>query len=82
MQRRCALAIPRPGARGLVLVLVVLAGAAAGCAPVAPYERGRLARRNMQLGGGDLTFGEEHAQGYREGSTGGGSVRAGGCGCN
>jgi hypothetical protein len=55
----------------------------AGCGPVAPHERGHLARRNMQVGGmGELTFGEEHAQAYREGATGGGSVRAGGCGCN
>ena len=61
---------------------VVLLLAAAGCAPVAPYERGTLAHRNMQIGGdADLKFGEEHAQGYREGSMGGGSVRGGGCGC-
>lgn len=63
---------------GLALLL-----AAAGCAPVAPYERGTLARRSMQIGGdADLTFGEEHSRAYREGSTGGGSARGGGCGCN
>jgi uncharacterized membrane protein YgcG len=68
---------------GWVALLVAVAGALAGCAPVAPYERGWLGRRNMQIGGDDdLTFGEEHARTYREGSTGGGSVRGGGCGCN
>lgn len=55
----------------------------AGCAPVAAYERDMLAHRNMEIvTNGDLTFGEEHSQAYREGSTGGGTVRGGGCGCN
>lgn len=64
-------------------IALLLAGGLAGCVPLAANERGRLAHRNMQLGGkSDLTFGEEHAQAYREGSTGGGSVRGGGCGCN
>ncbi|MBK8258544.1 MAG: DUF4266 domain-containing protein [Polyangiaceae bacterium] len=63
--------------------LLVAAAGLAGCAPVAPHERGRLARRGMEIGGAkDLAFGEEHAQSYREGSTGGGTARGGGCGCN
>lgn len=65
---------------GCAVLVAVLLG---GCVTVAPHERGRLARRGMQPGGdADLSFGVEHAQQYREGSTGGGAVRGGGCGCN
>jgi uncharacterized membrane protein YgcG len=54
-----------------------------GCATVAPYERERLAKRDMQLErNGDANAGEEHATAYREGSSGGGSSSGGGCGCN
>lgn len=53
------------------------------CARVAPYERETLARRDMEMGGhAELSSGEEHAQAYREGSSGGGSAKGGGCGCN
>jgi hypothetical protein len=63
----------------LVTALVVLSS----CARVAPYERGTLARRDMELGeNADLSAGEEHAEAYREGSSGGGAVKGGGCGCN
>jgi hypothetical protein len=79
----CRARLARLGLRALgFALLLAFAGALSGCARVAPYERGWLARRNMQLGGGDLAFGEEHAQAYREGSIGGGSVKGGGCGCN
>ena len=55
-----------------------------GCATVAPYERGTLARRDMALGAeAELGSGEEHARAYREGAIGGGAaVVGGGCGCN
>jgi Domain of unknown function (DUF4266) len=54
-----------------------------GCARVAPYERETLARRDMEMGGdADLAAGEEHAVAYREGSSGGGDAKGGGCGCN
>jgi len=54
-----------------------------GCARVAPYERETLARRDMELSGkAALRAGEEHAQAYREGSSGGGDAKGGGCGCN
>jgi hypothetical protein len=37
----------------------------------------------MALGeNGDLSSGEEHAEAYREGSSGGGEAKGGGCGCN
>jgi Domain of unknown function (DUF4266) len=57
--------------------------AASACATVAPYERERLARPDMELGrNGDAHAGEEHATAYREGSSGGMGSSGGGCGCN
>ena len=57
--------------------------AVVSCARVAPYERETLARRDMGLGeNADLSAGEEHAEAYREGSSGGGDAKGGGCGCN
>jgi hypothetical protein len=56
---------------------------AQGCAVVAPYERERLARPDMELGRNvDLAAGEEHAANYREGSSGATGTSGGGCGCN
>jgi len=53
------------------------------CATVAPYEREALSRSDMLLDAqADLKFGEEHARSYREGSSGAGQARGGGCGCN
>jgi hypothetical protein len=64
-------------------VWALLAIAAAGCATVAPYERERLARPDMDPShGGDATAGEEHATAYREGSSGAIGTSGGGCGCN
>jgi len=55
----------------------------AACATVAPYERERLAKHDMQLERDpDATAGESHAVAYREGSSGGSSSSGGGCGCN
>jgi hypothetical protein len=62
------------------LVLVCGLGA---CATVAPYERERLARPDMEVGrNADAKAGEEHATAYREGSSGGMGSSGGGCGCN
>ena len=62
---------------------VTLMALAASCVRVQPYERETLARRDMELSGdGDLTAGEEHGLAYREGSSGGGDAKGGGCGCN
>jgi hypothetical protein len=56
---------------------------AQGCAVVAPYERERLARPDMELGRNvDVAAGEEHATAYREGSSGATGTSGGGCGCN
>lgn len=63
-----------------LLVLLVLA---TGCHRVTANQRGTLARPDMELGAApELGSGEEHARGYREGATGGGNGKAGGCGCN
>jgi hypothetical protein len=68
------------------LAIVFLGGlvlSASACATVAPYERERLARPDMELGrNGDAHAGEEHATAYREGSSGGMGSSGGGCGCN
>ena len=54
-----------------------------GCAVVAPYERERLARRDMQLQrSADASAGEQHANAYREASSGAEGTSGGGCGCN
>jgi len=56
---------------------------ASGCATVAPYERERLARPDMEVGRNpDAKAGAEHATAYREGSSGGLGASGGGCGCN
>jgi len=55
----------------------------AGCATVAPYERERLASRDMELDrNADLVSGQQHATAYREGSSGAEGASGGGCGCN
>lgn len=61
----------------------VVVALTAACATVAPHERETLARRDMAADvSPELMAGAEHARAYREGSSGGGGVRAGGCGCN
>lgn len=62
---------------------VLTAIASSGCATVAPYDRGTLARTDMQLErNGDAAAGQQHADAYREGSAGGTGASGGGCGCN
>ena len=70
--------------RNLVIpILVMGACSLVGCATVAPYERGTLARTDMQLErNGDAAAGQQHADAYREGSAGGTGASGGGCGCN
>jgi len=69
-------------ALGFLLGASLLA-ASAGCATVRPEQRAMLADPTMQF---DEKAADraalEHALDNREGSTGGGSVRGGGCGCN
>ena len=63
--------------------VIVLAIVAAGCAPVAPYQRGYLAREDMAL---DAAIGTakalEKTFASKEGASGGAGVGGGGCGCN
>ena len=74
---------PRPGSRNVTALAAVCLLAASACATVAPYERERLARPDMELGrNADAKAGEEHATAYREGSSGGTGSSGGGCGCN
>lgn len=74
---------PRPLSRYLVALAVAAIGltGATGCAPVAPYERAKLAHPTMAAG--DMTgFGEAHLRGINEGATGGSAGTGSGCGCN
>lgn len=54
-----------------------------GCAPVAPWERGHLARQDMAADPNRaLTATRRQVFDSREGSRGGAGSTAGGCGCN
>lgn len=64
-------------------VVAACALALTGCFRVKPHQRQTLARPDMVIGAdGELRAGESHARAYREGSSGGGEAKAGGCGCN
>lgn len=67
--------------RGLLLLLA-LCGLSA-CATVRPEQRERLADPSMSFE--SASIGQRHEQHVienREGSSGGGNARGGGCGCN
>jgi hypothetical protein len=67
---------------GLCLGAVLLA-TSAGCATVRPEQRAILADPTMRFDAESADQAAlEHVLDNREGSTGGGSVRGGGCGCN
>ena len=69
-------------ALGLLLGMSVLL-TSVGCATVRPEQRAILADPTMQFDEKSADRAAlEHALENREGSTGGGSVRGGGCGCN
>jgi hypothetical protein len=53
----------------------------AGCAQVAPYERGRLAHPTMAAEDA-LSAGREHVHAVHEGASGGEIGASSGCGCN
>lgn len=56
---------------------------ASGCAPVKPWERGKLSKHKMQLDPSpESTLLQQHVFEYREGSSGGYGTVGGGCGCN
>lgn len=70
-------------ARWLALTGLGFGLGAAGCATVRPEQRAVLADPTMQFDSdpGDGAA-REHVLENREGSTGGKSVKGGGCGCN
>jgi len=62
------------------LWVTLLTGA---CAPVQPWERGRLAQPSMALDEDPLlTSISEHIYSSKEASSGGAGPAGGGCGCN
>jgi hypothetical protein len=74
----CVLRRALAGVLGALLLL-----ASAGCATVRPEQRAILADPTMQFDEKSPDRAAlEHTLDNREGSTGGGSVRGGGCGCN
>jgi len=70
--------------RGLfILCTAAFIAGAPGCVTVRPEQRAMLADPKMRFQGDPRTAAElEHVLENREGSSGGGSVQGGGCGCN
>lgn len=67
----------------LFVLLAIAALAATGCANVKPYERGYLARQEMQFDPDPIEARfTQHIYGSKEGAHGGYGVGGGGCGCN
>lgn len=69
----------------LLSTLLLLLGCAllAGCAPVAAWERGTLARPEMAFESDALEGAlDDHIYFSKEASSGGNSTSGGGCGCN
>jgi hypothetical protein len=65
-----------------LIVLIGLIGCQS-CSPVAPWERGNLAKRDMALDPSpNLSHIREHIYTSREASQGGKAGSGGGCGCN
>lgn len=68
---------------GLGAALGLCLAALGGCATVRPEQRAILADPTMQFDEPSVEQAAlDHALENREGSTGGGAVRGGGCGCN
>lgn len=69
--------------RALLTVLGLAVFGASGCVTVKPEDREFLANPAMTFGAhGASASQEHHVLDNREGSTGGGGVTGGGCGCN
>jgi hypothetical protein len=68
---------------GSTLLLGAVAVWLAGCASVQPWQRGTLARADMQLVSDPLQASlDDHVYFSKEASSGGRSFGGGGCGCN
>lgn len=71
------------GCKTLTALLAGLTLAGCTTTPVQPWERGRLARWDMQWDSDPLqTAMDEHIYFSKEGSTGRVGTAGGGCGCN
>jgi hypothetical protein len=67
----------------LRVLLALAALAATACAPVQPWEKGRLARPGMALDHDPLlTAMDDHVYSSKEAASGGVGPAGGGCGCN
>ena len=64
-----------------LIACIAIAACSAGCAHVAPYERGKLAHPMMTAEGLEGPA-AAHVLAVHEGATGGGSLAESGCGCN
>lgn len=65
------------------LAALALALMMAACAPVQPWERGRLAQPHMALQPDSLLAAmDEHVYSSKEAASGGAGAAGGGCGCN
>ena len=66
-----------------VLILAVFTLCFAACAPVQPWERGRLAQPQMALEADALMASiDDHTYTSKEAASGGIGPAGGGCGCN
>lgn len=64
-------------------ISVVLLSVLSACAPVQPWERGRLAKPQMALDQDALLSAmDEHVYTSKEAASGGVGPSGGGCGCN
>jgi hypothetical protein len=64
------------------IAAALLAAALAGCASVAPWQRGDLARPQMAPDPAPAVSAlREHVFASREAASGGATARGGGCGC-
>ena len=66
-----------------IVAIAALALGVCACAPVAPYQRGYLARDDMALDANPGTMKAlEKTYAAKEAASGGASVGGSGCGCN
>ncbi|TAN69977.1 MAG: DUF4266 domain-containing protein [Methylobacter sp.] len=65
-----------------VALLIMLSACASACSPVAPWQRGILAKSSMALEPNPMQSSlREHTHGSREAASGSSSASGGGCGC-
>ena len=76
-------ASPRSLSALTLALLMLCACALASCATVRPEDRERLADPSMSFDSAKMAARQkQHVVDNREGSTGGGNAKGGGCGCN